>query len=159
MSTQVDRLQALLHRVQQNRGKPRADGGASEFSARERAAPSGRPVPTAAASVAASSIPPPQREPTRLEGRPAPGPEPRAAFAREQRDLREAPTSVVPRPRIDAPPPAVTLSATSQGEPRIIDPPVPQPARPVAQVVSKHPPMVALSFGELLRRSLSLRPR
>jgi len=97
-----------------------------------------------------------QREAARPESRPAPAPEPRAAFAREQ---REAPTSLAPRPRVDVPPPAVTLSATSQGEPLIIDPPIPQPSKPVAQVVSKHPPSVALSFGELLRRSLSLRPR
>jgi hypothetical protein len=149
MSSQVDRLQALLHRVQQNRGKPRRDGGAGEAGAPGRGAPSGRP-----ASVAMQ-----QREPTRPESRPAPGPEPRAASRMEQRDLHEAPTSVVPRPRVDVPPPAVTLSAMSQGEPLIIDPPVPQLAKPVAQVVSKHPPSVALSFGELLRRSLSLRPR
>jgi hypothetical protein len=43
--------------------------------------------------------------------------------------------------------------------PIIIDPAVAQASKPVAQVVSKHPPSVALSFGELLRRSLSLRPR
>jgi hypothetical protein len=31
--------------------------------------------------------------------------------------------------------------------------------KPIAQVVSKHPPTTALAFGELLRRSLALRPR
>ena len=128
MSGQVDRLQALLHRVQQNRGKPRMDGGT-------------------------------QREAMRPESRPAPGPDPRAALASEQRDRRELPTSGFPPPRVDAAPPGVTASAGSYGEPLIIDPPVPQPSKSVVQVVSKHPPSVALSFGELLRRSLSLRPR
>jgi hypothetical protein len=168
MSSQVDRLQALLHRVQQNRVKPRPDGGAGEqLGARERGAPSGRPVPMAGAPMASApmaSAPmaaaaPPQRELARPDSRPAPGPEPRAASRVEQRDPHEVPTSVVPRPRVDAPPPAATLSAASRGEPLIIDPPVPQPSKPVVQVVSKHPPSVALSFGELLRRSLSLRPR
>jgi len=78
----------------------------------------------------------------------------------EEREPREIPTSAFPRPRLDVPPPAATLSASSShGEPLIIDPPVPQPSKPVVQVVSKHPPSMALSFGELLRRSLSLRPR
>jgi len=146
MSSQVDRLQALLHRVQQNREKPRPDGGGGELGPRERGAPSGRPVPMAAAPMAAAPMA-------------APGPDPRAASRPEQRDPREVPTSTFPRPRVDVPPPAATLSATSHGEPLIIDPPVPQPSKPVVQVVSKHPPSVALSFGELLRRSLSLRPR
>jgi len=145
MSGQVDRLQALLRRVQQNRGKPRPDGGGGEHGARERGGVSMRP---------------PQREPGRSESRPAPGPEPRAASRVEEREPREIPTSAFPRPRLDVPPPAATLSASSShGEPLIIDPPVPQPSKPVVQVVSKHPPSMALSFGELLRRSLSLRPR
>jgi hypothetical protein len=33
-----------------------------------------------------------------------------------------------------------------------------QPSKPIAHVVSPHPPAVALTFGELLRRSLALRP-
>jgi hypothetical protein len=34
-----------------------------------------------------------------------------------------------------------------------------EPSKPIAHVVSTHPPFTSLSFGELLRRSLSLRPR
>lgn len=153
MSSQVDRLQALLGRVQQNRAKARPDGGFGTHGMRDRAAPSGRPLAAPAPMAAA-----PKREPARAESRPAPPPEPRAASRVEQRDPRENATSGYPRPQLEAQPPAVTMSA-SHGEPLIIDPPVPQPSKPVVQVVSKHPPSVALSFGELLRRSLSLRPR
>jgi hypothetical protein len=147
MSSQVDRLQSLLSRVQQNRHKPRPDGGGGEHGARDRGASSARPVPMVA--VAPAAVPPAavpaQREPTRRESRPAPRPEPRVASRVEQREPREVPLSGPPR--------------QTHGEPLIIDPPVPQPSKPVVQVVSKHPPSVALSFGELLRRSLSLRPR
>jgi hypothetical protein len=41
----------------------------------------------------------------------------------------------------------------------LVDPPVAQPSKPIVQVVSKHPPTASSSFGELLKRSLSLRPR
>jgi DNA polymerase-3 subunit gamma/tau len=41
----------------------------------------------------------------------------------------------------------------------LVDPPVVQPSKPIVQVVSKHPPTAASNFGELLKRSLSLRPR
>ena len=41
----------------------------------------------------------------------------------------------------------------------LADPTPPAPARPIAQVLSKQPPIVPTSFGDLLKRSLSLRPR
>ena len=41
----------------------------------------------------------------------------------------------------------------------ITAPPVAQPTRPIAHVVSRHPPAEAATFGKLLSRSLSLRAR
>jgi hypothetical protein len=148
MSSQVDRLQALLGRVQQNRLKPHAEHGASM-----------RPVASASSNTT---------------GRSDARAEPRAASRAEASfGQREAPTSTVGRPAADTsfagkfsvPPGAIGSAAApniarqAAEQPLLIDPPIPQPTKPVAQVVSKHPPSVASTFGELLRRSLSLRPR
>src|SRR6185295_111636 len=54
--------------------------------------------------------------------------------------------------------PQAAASAVREGA-MLVDPAVPQPSKPIVQVVSKHPPSVASTFGELLKRSLSLRPR
>jgi hypothetical protein len=44
--------------------------------------------------------------------------------------------------------------------PRVIEPDAPVGAtRPIAQLVSKHPPVVDATFGAMLKRSLSLRPQ
>jgi hypothetical protein len=43
--------------------------------------------------------------------------------------------------------------------PRLIEPePIREPARPIAQVVSRHSPQADATFGAMLKRSLSLRP-
>ena len=55
-------------------------------------------------------------------------------------------------------PQAVAAPALREGA-MLVDPPLSQPSKPIVQVVSKHPPSVAANFGELLKRSLSLRPR
>jgi hypothetical protein len=61
--------------------------------------------------------------------------------------------------------PAAQGAASMQQQPasyegRVVADPQPvQPGRPIAHAVSMHPPSQALTFGELLRRSLSLRPR
>jgi hypothetical protein len=41
----------------------------------------------------------------------------------------------------------------------LADPTPPQLNRPIVQAVTKHPPTTPNSFGELLKRSLALRPR
>ena len=146
MSTQVDRLQALLLRVQNNRRKPRSGGAATVQ----------REVPQVAARA---QVAPARPEPQRREARPEP------VRAQEPPEFREPPTASVPRPAAAKPAAqapaaqAPVMQASAPEQPRIIDPAPPQPTRPVAQVVSKHPSVTPQTFGELLRRSLSLRPR
>jgi hypothetical protein len=55
-----------------------------------------------------------------------------------------------------------SLSQPPRGEVEgsvVTAPPAPQPSRPIAQVVSRHPPIERPTFGKLLARSLSLRAR
>ena len=54
---------------------------------------------------------------------------------------------------------APPISPEEAFAPRIIEPePIREPARPIAQVVSRHAPQVDATFGAMLKRSLSLRP-
>jgi hypothetical protein len=185
MSQQVERLQALLDRVQRNRAAPR----------------NGAPVPARAAAVAAPAaqrpaMPPPPEAiaqiatpaPTTSPGRKtAPTPlemafEGRASRAQSM-DAPTQPIAIAPMAPTPAPAPAPRAQAPAAAPaPRApVAQPAPAPApkaapapvegrvlaeagevqatKPIAQVVSKQPPIAALSFGELLRRSLSLRPR
>jgi hypothetical protein len=51
-------------------------------------------------------------------------------------------------------------AAPAPTEGRVLaEPNTAEPTKPIVQVVSKQPPPAAASFGELLKRSLSLRPR
>ena len=57
-------------------------------------------------------------------------------------------------------PSPVTFHRSTSDEPVMLaDPPPPTASRSIGQVVSKSAPIVAQTFGDLLRRSLSLRPR
>jgi hypothetical protein len=54
---------------------------------------------------------------------------------------------------------APAISPEEAFEARVIEPePMREPARPIAQVVSRHSPPVDATFGAMLKRSLSLRP-
>jgi hypothetical protein len=54
---------------------------------------------------------------------------------------------------------APPISPEEAFEPKVIEPePMREPARPIAQVVSRHSPQVDATFGAMLKRSLSLRP-
>jgi len=69
-----------------------------------------------------------------------------------------AATSVAQRPAPAPAPPAQAAAPPAEGL-VLADPVLGSPAKPIAQVVSKHPPLATPSFSDLLRRSLSARPR
>ncbi len=151
MSTQVERLESLLQRVGHNRTKPRGEPGAPPASiAQAVAAPLPEPSPPAPIAPAPAA-PAPVR-------RPAPTPLEEALEAGHGRGAR-APQPFAPP--VDRVPVAVEAYAPSARAPEsvvLVDPPLPQPSRPIAHAVSKAPPAVAPSFGELLRRSLAAKP-
>jgi hypothetical protein len=75
----------------------------------------------------------------------------------------DMPASAKAEPRRDPTPSAAPLappiSPDEAFEPRRIEPePIREPARPIAQTVSRHSPQVDATFGAMLKRSLSLRP-
>jgi hypothetical protein len=169
---QVERLSALLARVQRNRSLPRGDNGAVSKTQAGVGAPAAPPAPAKprveTAKVAPAPVPPPKAAPAPAPAQmAAPVPPPAAAPARgkaaptplemalEGRLSRPMETATQP-PEV-VPPPAATAPVR---EGRVLaEPIVPEPSKPIVQVVSKQPPHTVASFGELLRRSLSLRPR
>lgn len=208
MSQQVERLQQLLSRVQENRHAARGRGGnappAAAAAASVAAAPStgtvAKPSPQAApASVSArqptrqiieETVVAPRSIPTKpaATASVAAAPSPRAAQEvvpdrKSSRDrlstplelavedeLRrapsEAPTSEFTASRPARPEPSVAekphAAAPSRGDGAdiVFEPePVREPARPIAQTVSRHATEVDMTFGAMLRRSLALRPR
>lgn len=187
--TAIDRLQDLLGRVQRNRrasgaphapAPPMARAGASaairdslpaaldpEVLAQDEfpLEPERGSIPI---SLDPTSSPPPAVQVPRAAAVPyearmsRPQPVPDAYAPAEFGDLAESPRSAPPEPehasfgqsyeeRLGEFPPAEGSVITA--------PPVPQPTRPIAQVVSRHPPVEPLTFGKLLGRSLSLRAR
>jgi hypothetical protein len=162
MSTQqVQRLEALLERVQENRAQPRAGAPAQPAApARfEAAAPApARPAPPPAPAA-------PRAEP-RQPDRAKAGATPLEMAFEDQLSGAHAPPQAKPAPASFTPreaAPSFSKQSAAAAAPRegamLVDPLVPQPSKPIVQVVSKHPPSVASTFGELLKRSLSLRPR
>ncbi len=159
MSTQqVERLTALLARVQRNRSASRAGNGVPAPQpvaaiAPPAAAPAPRraevPVPPAPVAPVAPAPGAPSR------GRHAPTPLEMALEGRVSQPSEQfaSPTAVAPAP---APAPAAPTRAAGRV---LAEPITPEPSKPIVQVVSKQPPHAAASFGELLKRSLSLRPR
>ncbi|HET6331568.1 MAG TPA: hypothetical protein VFG30_00050 [Polyangiales bacterium] len=79
-------------------------------------------------------------------------------------ELDHPSSGVKPDARHDIPvataaPLAPPISPEESFEPKLIEPePMREPARPIAQVVSRHSPQVDATFGAMLKRSLSLRP-
>jgi len=186
MSDQLQRLEALLERIQQNRGGTSAGGGAAPVQAIAAAKPRVEPA-VSARPASTSGAPRAKAAPTPLE------------LALEGRASRLTPQQPVPKPAVAAPvapaaparpAPAAPARAAAQPAPAapaapapaparaqvyqnapapapapvregrvLAEPTVAEPTKPIAQVLSKQPPIAALTFGELLRRSLSLRPR
>jgi len=202
---QVERLQALLEKVKQNRSAAReapASAARAPMAAAPAAAPRApAPAPAAAPSPTArkpaqgapttpvgmptparrapaieeeldfSSLPPPgasrapAQEPafTPAERRTRPGATPLEMAVEDTLD-RPAVSPVLPQQPARAPVPAaqpVAAAAPAQRRDGVVlaDPTPPTPGRPIAQTLSKQPPVLPVSFGDLLKRSLSLRPR
>jgi hypothetical protein len=130
----VQKLETLLAKVRSNRREGSPSNGAGE--------PIG--APAAAESIGA------QDAPATAPGRAASPLEAAVADQLEKPQPAAAPTPV------PAPAPA---NPASQGGAVIAAPEPPEVSRPVAQVISRHPDVAGASFGDLLRRSLSLRPR
>jgi hypothetical protein len=137
------------------------------------------PAPPVVDELDFSSLPPPAasrapaQEPafTPAERRTRPGATPLEMAVEDTLD-RPAVSPVVaptrPQPAAAAPaaaPPAPAAApqqaaAAAKRDGVILADPVPaNPARPIAQVLSKQAPITPTSFGDLLKRSLSLRPR
>jgi translation initiation factor IF-2 len=201
---QVERLEALLARVQRNRSLPRRDNAAPAPRPRAEQAPA---APVAAAPVPRPRVEqPPAAPPAAPAARPrveqapaapvaaAPAPKPRAeqpppapiappAARPRTEQPQPAPASAPPRAKpaltplemalegragqpatplrqqlIDSVPPPAAAPMRDVGR-VLAEPSTPEPSKPNVQVVSKQPPHAVASFGELLRRSLSLRPR
>jgi hypothetical protein len=185
MTPQIEKLSALLTRVQQNRQKPRrvATPVAQAAAAPARVAPAERPARAAPAEleerhvVKGSPPPPPPPQPVRrpaVDRRPTPlemavageldreqptgpmaAPEARPLAAPAVDPRREPPVRSVRPATTPIEPPAAPQAIT----PRFIEPDPPREAtRPIVQVVSKHAPPADATFGAMLKRSLSLRP-
>lgn len=196
----VERLEALLSRVQENRNRPRtrtpAGLGAAPQVAKAAEAPKAAPVrePQAAAPRPAPvmqkpvvrTIPPAPptpsgkaiaQPPAARAAAPEPGPASQPArrpgqdrsatpleMAVAELDLASAAASNKAEVRREpaapaAPAVAPAIAPEEAFEPYVIEPePIREPARPIAQVVSRHAPQVDATFGAMLKRSLSLRP-
>jgi hypothetical protein len=184
MTEQLDKLSALLLRVQENRRAPRGARGTGPVAAANppaAAVAAARPVQPSPADDFADMTPaplPPPRRPSvdrratplemavagELEQQLAAASEARAIAAPPAEVRREAPAARPARPVA----PAVEVQALQalqppqspqSIEPRIIEPDPPREiVRPIAQVMSKHAPPVDATFGAMLKRSLSLRP-
>jgi hypothetical protein len=180
-SAQVEKLEALLARVQRNRTQPRAGSGSNgrprdemSFEGVTSVRPAPEPVqpaqarpptPMAAPEMQAPPVPRPQvraiTEPIAAPGpgasRPARTPLEMAVENKLERPSthpHQQPSSAVTVPQ------PVSFARSASDEPVMLADPAPvQASRGIGQVVSKSPPIVAQTFGDLLRRSLSLRPR
>jgi hypothetical protein len=178
---QVQRLQSLLETVQRNRQRPGEPMGVGsnvaaanvvqkKSPANMTAEPTRPRVPTpdlasAQAAKPAAAEPARARVPTPdLAAKPAaPAPRPAAPQAQpQQREAAAQPPATQPKsaPRIPEPQAAAPQAVVQEPiVPRVIEPEAQRPAtRPIAQLVSKHAPVVDATFGAMLKRSLSLRP-
>ena len=198
---QVQKLEALLSRVQDRRTQPHASPA---VQAPVAAAPAPRPAPAAAPAPRAPSAPvamPMRSSPTEraavveervnLHGSRAAAPVAAAPVHAEARLPDLEPVAPMPQrsansrtstplemaledefnrqpmaaaPRRHSEPSMQTAPAAHRAEiseqPFTIEPePLQEPARPIAQVMSKHSVEMDITFGAMLKRSLSLRPR
>ena len=154
MSTQVERLEALLQRVQRNRQAPRV------AQARAAAAPAPEPAPERTAPAAATKAPEPQRaevtSPTMdaaVRGaaaihseRPSPAVE-RRASAPPRESAPKAATPAPAQPSVPSEPQVVKGRAAAEA------------ASPIAKAISQAPIGPDPGFLALVRRTLSLRLR
>jgi len=159
---QVQRLQTLLETVQRNRQRPGEPIGAAAANVVQKKSPAN--TTAAAAEPPRARVATPDIASAQAAKPAAPAPRPAAPQPQPQAQQREAapqPPVTQPKsaPRIPEPQPAPQAVAQEPIVPRMIEPEAPRPAtRPIAQLVSKHAPVVDATFGAMLKRSLSLRP-
>ena len=162
MSTQqVERLTALLARVQRNRNSSRGGNGArAPQPVAAIAPPAAVPAPRRAEVPVPSAPAPTAPAPTApARGRHAPTPLEMALEGRVSQPAERFARPIDVAAPVAAPVPA-PVPAPARAAGRVLAEPItPEPSKPIVQVVSKQPPHAAASFGELLKRSLSLRPR
>lgn len=152
---QVQRLQTLLETVQRNRQRP-----GEPIAATANVVPNRPPANTTAASAE-----PARARHTTPDLSSAQAARPAAPAAHAPRPSAPQPSMQPPAtqpksaPRVAPPQPPTQPIAQEPIVPRVIEPEAPRPAtRPIAQLVSKHAPVVDATFGAMLKRSLSLRP-
>ena len=155
--TQLQRLEALLTRVQENRSKPRL----AVFAGAAQPAPAADQKPAIAQPAAKAAIE--QRAPI------APAVEPKKPAAHVEKPAAvAAPASPQPStshttPGVAAPQTApeavVQKAAKAPLQAERVELAVPAVKGAVAAVVTQAPALRELSFGELVGRSLALRPR
>lgn len=156
MNVQVQKLEELLQRVQANRNKPRvrsvAAAPAAAAPVAKRAEPTKAFSPLPAAAV---------EEPFARQARPAAIEKPaaRERVSRPEPAPAARPAQPEPQPQPVVPEPVRTTRVTPGRPLRITPAELTRAAGAVASVVSQHPETEEVTFGELLRRSLSLRPR
>jgi len=175
----VEKLEALLARVQHNRDVPRMAPSAPAFASEPQEesfedppslVPEPSFAPEPARPQAAVPVPrPPVRpitEPIAMPtaSRPARTPLELAVENKLERPSThpnlQPPQPVQPSGPAAVPPPVAFARPASSDEPVILaDPPPPTASRSIGQVVSKAAPIASQTFGDLLRKSLSLRPR
>jgi hypothetical protein len=175
-SVQVGKLEALLARVQHNRAQARGNGAAQDaFESMPSLVPapdSHPPTPARAPAQMAAAAPPVPRPPARpttepvaqpsaaTGSRPARTPLEIAVENKLERPSTHPHLQAVPSQPAQVPHPVSFANRPVGDEPSaVIDPTPPAASRSVGQVVSKQPLIAAQTFGDLLRRSLSLRPR
>jgi hypothetical protein len=166
---QVQRLQTLLETVQRNRQRPGEPIGAGANAAAASVVQK-KPANMTAAAVPADQPPRARVATPELPVAPAAPQAPAAAQARPAKPAPQAPPQVPPsQPKVPIAAPAARapepqpapqpVAAPEPIVPRVIEPDAPRAAtRPIAQLVSKHAPVVDATFGAMLKRSLSLRP-
>jgi hypothetical protein len=156
MSGHAERLQELLARVQGNRAQSRDEHDEAS------AGPVVVSDPPIEIDPFASMAPAPFAAAPKASPHPASPPGTAAATPLELaiedevvRASREPVRAAAPSP---AAPAQAAPAASAQGR-TLADPAPMAVSRPIAQSGAKHPPASGQTFGDLLRRSLSLRPR
>lgn len=148
----IAKLESLLERIQQNR-RPLEAAGPTPVAASAPAEPPGARAP--------------RHSPTPMEQalRASAAPEPEVEIVVDEEE-DEGPVITIVPPEAEEPeivvdeqptaPVGTPAAAPEPSVPQRIEAPAPRPSAPVAKVVSKAAPR---TFGELLERTLSLRPR
>lgn len=159
-ASRIQKLEALLERVQDNRNKPRAISPSP--SSHAKPAPSASPLEAAMQDLGVvapkpSSRPPKPTPAARPSVKPEPRPEP--PKPKPEPAVMKAP----PRPKPVAPvrpkPVAAKPVTPKPAQPISLEPTPPAASGPVAAVASEPETTSPATFGSLLDRTLKLRPR